>query len=211
MLRRSKISVAKISEISSCPIGAKCRWQLGKKRIKSGNFPCTTHSIYDHFCCIEIHGAFMGNTYSQIHIQCVAAVKYRRSLIALEWKEELHKYITGIVQNNGHKMIEINTMPDHLHFLFGCRPDQSISDLMRFVKGDSSEWINKEKFCPSTFRWQGGFGAFSYSKSQIPIVANYIHNQEKHHRKKTFLDEYTKMLEKTGITYDPRYIFKPLE
>jgi putative transposase len=153
----------------------------------------------------------MGNTYTQIHIQCVAAVKYRRSLIALEWKEKLHKYITGIVQNYGHKMIAINTMPDHLHFFFGCRPDQSISDLMKCVKAGSSEWINNENFCSSKFRWQEGFGAFSYSKSQIPIVANYIHNQEQHHKKKTFLNEYTQMLEKAGVQYDSRYIFKPLE
>jgi putative transposase len=128
----------------------------------------------------------MANTYTQIHIQCVAAVKYRRSLIEKEWKELLHKYITGIVQNHGHKMLAINSMPDHLHFLFGFRPDQSLSDLMRFVKGDSSEWLNNQKICKENFRWQEGFGAFSYSKSQIPMIASYIHNQEEHHRKKHF-------------------------
>jgi len=153
----------------------------------------------------------MPNTYTQIHIQCVAAVKYRRSLIEPEWKETLHKYITGIVQNNGHKMIAINSMPDHLHFMFGFRPNQALSDLMMMVKGDSSEWLNEQKMCKSYFRWQEGFGAFSYSKSQIPIVANYIHNQEEHHRKKTFLEEYQELLDEFGIEYDPKYIFKPLE
>lgn len=153
----------------------------------------------------------MSNTYTQIHIQCVAAVKYRRALIDPKWKELLHKYITGIVQNNGHKMIEINTMPDHLHFLFGCRPNQSVSDLMRLVKGESSEWLNNQKMSRAQFRWQEGFGAFSYSKSQIPIVANYIRNQEKHHRKKTFLEEYNELLDEFEIDYDSRYIFKPLE
>ena len=153
----------------------------------------------------------MANTYTQIHIQCVAAVKYRKSLINRVWKEALHKYITGIVQNNGNKMIAINSMPDHLHFLFGCRPNQSVSDLMQMVKGDSSEWINNNKMCRSKFRWQEGFGAFSYSKSQIPIVANYIHNQEEHHRKKTFLEEYEELLNEFEVEYDDRYIFKPLE
>ena len=153
----------------------------------------------------------MSNTYTQIHIQCVAAVKYRKAQIAVEWKDELHKYITGIVQNNGHKMLSINSMPDHLHFFFGFRPDQSLSDLMRLVKGDSSEWVNNKKFSKSPFRWQTGYGAFSYSKSQIPMIATYIQNQEKHHRKKTFLEEYQEMLDEFEIEYDPRYIFKPLE
>ncbi len=153
----------------------------------------------------------MANTYTQIHIQCVAAVKYRKALIDRVWKETLQKYITGIVQNNGHKMIAINSMPDHLHFLFGCRPHQSVSDLMQLVKGDSSEWLNNNRMCRNKFRWQEGFRAFSYSKSQIPIVANYIHNQEEHHRKKTFLEEYEELLNEFEVDYDDRYIFKPLE
>ena len=153
----------------------------------------------------------MSNTYTQIHIQCVAAVKYRKALIATEWKEQLHKYITGIVQKNGHKMIAINSMPDHLHFMFGYRPSQSLSDLMQFVKGDSSEWLNDNRISKWNFRWQGGYGAFSYSKSQIPIIANYIHNQEEHHRKKTFLEEYEELLNEFEIEYDQRFIFKPLE
>ena len=153
----------------------------------------------------------MANTYTQIHIQCVVAVKFRLSLIESAWKERLHQYITGIVQNNGHKMISINTMPDHMHLFFGFRPEQSLSNLMMLVKGESSEWINKEKFNPSTFRWQEGYGAFSYSRSQIKPVATYIENQEQHHRKKTFLDEYREFLQKFEVDYDEKYIFKPLE
>jgi putative transposase len=132
----------------------------------------------------------MANTYTQIHIQCVTAVKYRQSLINKEWKERLHMYITGIVQNQGHKMLAINSMPDHLHLFFGLRPNQSISDLMRVVKSESSEWINSQKFNQETFRWQEGYGAFSYSRSQMQTVCNYISNQEEHHKKKSFAEEY---------------------
>ena len=137
----------------------------------------------------------MANTCTQIHIQCVCAVKYRRAPIDKAWKETLHKYITGIVQNCGHKMLAINSMPDHLHFLMGSRPDQSISDLMPMVKGDFSEWINQNEICQTKFRWQEG----------------YIHNQEEHHRKKSFLEEYKELLKEFEIEYDERYIFKALE
>jgi len=153
----------------------------------------------------------MSNTYTQIHILCVFAVKFRQSVIQPVWKDRLHQYIIAIVRNNGHKVISINNMPDHLHLFFGFRPDQSLSDLMRMVKGESSEWINKEKFTPSVFRWQGGYGAFSYSRSQIKTVAEYIENQEEHHRKKTFLEEYKLFLDQFEVEYDERYIFKPLE
>jgi REP element-mobilizing transposase RayT len=153
----------------------------------------------------------MANTYTQIHIQCVIAVKFRQSLIKPTWKDELHKYITGIVKNNGHKMISINSMPDHLHLFFGFRPTQSLSDLMKMVKGSSSEWINKEKFSNSPFKWQEGYGAFSYSRSHIKKVALYIENQEEHHRYKTFLEEYKQFLDHFEVDYDERYIFKPLE
>jgi putative transposase len=153
----------------------------------------------------------MANTYTQIHIQCVIAVKFRLSLIQPTWKERLQQYVTGIVQTNGHKMISINSMPDHLHLFFGFRPNQSLADLMRMVKGESSEWINKENFNPSTFRWQEGYGGFSYSRSHIKSVATYIENQEEHHRKKTFLEEYKEFLKKFEVEYDEKYIFKPLE
>lgn len=153
----------------------------------------------------------MPNTYTQIHIQCVFAVKYRASIIEPNWKETLHRYITGIVQNHTHKVITINSMPDHVHLFFGFRPNQSLSELMRLVKGESSEWINDQKLTPSVFRWQEGYGAFSYSRSQIKSVCEYIENQEEHHRKRTFLEEYKRFLDQFEVEYDERYIFKPLE
>jgi len=136
------------------------------------------------------------------------AVKFRQSLIQPEWKDQLQKYITGIVQNYDHKMLAINNMPDHLHLFIGFRPNQSLSDLMRLVKGESSEWINKQEFTPATFRWQEGYGAFSYSRSHVQVVTNYIMNQEEHHRKRTFLEEYQQFLEQFEVDYDERYIFK---
>ncbi|MGE0638514.1 MAG: IS200/IS605 family transposase [Bacteroidia bacterium] len=153
----------------------------------------------------------MSNTYTQIHLQCVFAVKYRDSVINDTWKDRLHKYIIATVQNNGHKVLAINSMPDHLHMFFGMRPNQSLSDLMRLVKGDSSEWINKERLVKGKFRWQEGYGAFSYSKSHTDAVVKYILNQEEHHRKKTFLEEYTDMLNKFEVDFEEQYIFKELE
>lgn len=150
----------------------------------------------------------MANTYTQIHIQAIVAVKFRAAVIMPHWKERLHQYITGIVQNNTHKMLCINSMPDHLHFFFGFRPVQSLSDLMRLVKGESSEWINKQGFTSSVFRWQEGYGAFSYARSQVKAVAHYVENQEKHHQKKTFLEEYKEFLHKFEVEYDAQYIFK---
>ena len=153
----------------------------------------------------------MANSYTQIHIQFVFAVKYREAVIDHSWKAELYKYITGIVQNNNHKMIITNGMPDHLHLLVGVRPNQSISDLIRDVKANSSKWINEQKFCRQKFEWQDGYGAFSYGSSQIPKVINYIRNQEEHHKKHTFIEEYLGFLKVFEIDYDERYIFKILE
>jgi putative transposase len=153
----------------------------------------------------------MANTYTQIHIQCVMAVKFRQALIQKEWKDKLHQYITGIVQNNGHKMLAINSMPDHLHMFFGFRPNQSLSDLMRMVKGESSEFINKQRLSQTTFRWQGGYGAFSYSRSHVQNVINYILNQEEHHQQRSFLQEYEKVLRQFAIDFDEQYIFKAPE
>lgn len=153
----------------------------------------------------------MANTYTQIHIQFVIAVKFRQALIHPGFKERLHQYITGIIRNNGHKLIAINSMPDHLHLFIGFRPDQSLSDLMRIVKGESSEWINQENFTPVKFRWQEGYGAFSYSRSQLSVVASYIYNQEEHHKKFSFAEEYKSFLEKFEIDYEDKYVFKSLE
>ncbi len=150
----------------------------------------------------------MPNTYTQLHIQFVFAVKYRASLIQKEWKNELHKYITGIFQANDHKMLQINSMPDHIHIFIGMRPTQSISSLIQNVKTESSKWIKEKKFCSSTFAWQEGYGAFSYSKSHVQNVIRYIQNQEMHHRKETFLDEYRHFLRSFEVDYEERYIFK---
>jgi len=150
----------------------------------------------------------MGNTYTQIHLQFVFAVKYRDGLIHASFKEELYKYISGIIQNHNHKMLAINGMPDHIHILIGMRPTQSISDLLQDIKGSSSKWINEKKFLRVKFEWQEGYGAFSYSKSQVNGVIKYIQNQETHHKTKTFREEYINFLEAFEIEYDERYIFK---
>lgn len=153
----------------------------------------------------------MANTYTQIHIQVVFSVQDRTCIIRETWKDELYRYITGIIQNHGHKVLAINGMPDHLHIFFGMRPNQSLSDLMQDVKGDSSKWINNKKFVTGHFSWQGGFGGFSYSKSHVDNVINYIKNQKIHHQKKSFVDEYSEFLEMFDIPYNERYIFNPVE
>ena len=153
----------------------------------------------------------MANTYTQIHIQAVFAVKGRQSLISPKWKDELYKYITGIIQSYDHKVLQINGMPDHIHILFGMRPTQSISDLMKQVKQDSSKWINAKRLVRGKFAWQSGYGAFSYSKSHVRRVIQYIINQEKHHRSKTFVEEYVDLLKEAGVEYDDRYILKQVE
>jgi len=153
----------------------------------------------------------MANTYTQIHIQSIFAVKNRSSLIQTEWKDELHKYITGIIQQHDHKLLAINGMPDHLHVFFGMRPTQSLSDLMQDIKGSSSKWINERGFVRGRFEWQAGYGAFSYSKSQVPNVISYIENQEIHHQKKTFLKEYEEFLKNFEVDYDERYLFQKLD
>jgi putative transposase len=152
----------------------------------------------------------MSNTYTQLYIHCVFAVKYRKATIQPAWEERLHKYITGILQNNGHKLLAINSMPDHLHFFAGLDPKQSISDMMRLVKGDSSEFINKQRFTDSKFQWQDGYGAFSNSRSQIDSVVKYIMNQKQHHSKKTFREEYLEILKDYAVEFDEKYIFHDL-
>lgn len=149
----------------------------------------------------------MANTYTQLHIQFVFAVKYRKALIDKEWKDRLHQYITGIIQSNHHKMLCINSMPDHIHIFIGLRPTQSISSLIQNVKTETSKWIKEEKLCLG-FSWQEGYGAFSYSRSHVPNVIRYIQNQEQHHKKETFLEEYQKLLNAFEIEYDEKYIFK---
>jgi putative transposase len=154
-------------------------------------------------------GSAMANTYTQLYLHIVFAVKYRAALLQPPWDDRLRLYITAIVQNNGHKMLAVNNMPDHLHLFIGLNPAQSISDIMRLVKGDSSEWINKEGFTSCRFQWQEGYGAFSHSKSQLDSVVKYIHNQHEHHKKVSFKDEYIKILDNFGIDYEDRYLFLP--
>ena len=132
----------------------------------------------------------MANTYTQIHIQFVFAVKYRNGLIHSSFKDELYQYITGIIKANNHKLLAINGMSDHTHILIGMRPTQSISELMQIVKANSSKWINEKMFLKVKFEWQEGYGAFSYSKSHVQNVINYIQNQEERHKTKSFQEEY---------------------
>ena len=150
----------------------------------------------------------MPNTYSQIYIHIVFAVKGRQNLIPKIHREELHKYITGIVQNRGQKMLAIFSMPDHTHLLTGLIPSISISELVRDIKAGSSKFINDNKWIKGKFNWQEGFGAFSYSRSQIDTVINYILHQEEHHRKRTFKEEYIELLKKFEVEYDEKYLFE---
>ena len=150
----------------------------------------------------------MANTYTQIYIHVVFAVEGRENLIRPEHNDELQKYITGIVSGQKQKLIAINNMPDHLHLLVGLRPDATLSDLMRDVKAGSSKFINEQHWVAGRFSWQEGFGAFSYSRSQLGAVIRYIENQQKHHTRRSFRDEYVELLEKFGVQYDRRYIFK---
>lgn len=152
----------------------------------------------------------MANTYTQIYLHIIFAVKYREGVIQASWKDELYKYITAVIQEQKHKLIIINGMPDHLHILIGSHPTQSISELVQDIKGNSSTWINKRKLIQGRFEWQEGYGAFSYSKSQVKDVIKYIENQEEHHRIKSFREEYLNFLEKFEVEYDKKYIFKEL-
>src|SRR5690349_20363138 len=128
----------------------------------------------------------MPNTYTQIHLQFVFAVKHRNNLIHSSWEDELYKYITGIIQKNNHKLLAINGMSDHIHILVGMRPTQSVSDLLQDIKGSSCKWINEKRFTTSRFEWQEGYGAFSYSPSHLKNVINYISNQKTHHKTNGF-------------------------
>ena len=150
----------------------------------------------------------MANTYTQIHIHGVFAVQNRLSLIQKQWQDELYKYITGVISNNGHKLLQIGGMSDHVHVLFGMRPTQSLSDLMQDIKGNSSKWINEKRLVRGKFSWQEGYGAFSYGKSQIDRVIKYILQQEHHHKKRDFEEEYLELLKLFDIEFDVRYILK---
>lgn len=156
-------------------------------------------------------GKVMYQLVLDIEQHSVFAVQNRISCIQKSWQERLYLYIIAIIQKHGHKVLSIGGMPDHIHILFGFRPTQALSALIQEVKRDSSEWINKEKLTMGKFSWQEGYGAFSYAKSQITNVCNYIETQEQHHKKKTFREEYLDILQKFEIEYNEQYIFSEIK
>ncbi len=150
----------------------------------------------------------MSETYTQIYIQIVFAVKGRESLIGKDWEEELYKYITGIVRNKDQKMLAINGMPDHIHFLIGMKPTCCLSDLVREIKKSSNDFIKLKHFTKFKFQWQAGYGGFSYSHSNLDTVINYIQNQKRHHQNKTFQEEYVEFLQRFEIEFKDEYLFE---
>ena len=153
----------------------------------------------------------MANTFSQIYIQTVFAVEGRLSLIRPEFKEDLYKYITGIVRNQGQKLISINGMSDHMHILIGLTPAMALAKLVQEIKADSTNFINRKKWVGGKFSWQEGYGAFSYGHSQLDTIIRYIRNQEQHHRRSSFKKEYLSLLKKFDIAFDDKYVFKFIE
>ena len=153
----------------------------------------------------------MANTYTQIYVQIVFAVQNRKSLISEKYRNDLEKYISGIISNNSSKLLAIYCNPDHTHILIGLNPKISISDISRDIKSSSSKWINENNWISSKFSWQNGYGAFTYSKSQIDGVVKYILNQPEHHKKTSFKDEYLRILQQLDIKYDSQYLFNWIE
>ena len=150
----------------------------------------------------------MANTYTQLYAQIIFTPKGRQNLIHEHIKYDLYKYIVGIIKNKNQKPIIINGMSDHIHILIGFSPDISISDLVRDIKSNSTNYINQQKWFKGKFAWQTGFGAFTYSKSHVPRVVSYIQNQEKHHTKKSFKEEYLELLKKYEVDYKNEYLFE---
>jgi putative transposase len=149
----------------------------------------------------------MANTYTQLYVHVVFAVMGRYNLILPVKKEELHKYITGIVTAKAQKLIAINCMPNHTHLLLGIKPDMAVSSIVRDIKANSSRFINEQKWMVGNFEWQKGFGAFSLGHSQLSVIIQYIANQERHHFGRTFREEYVEFLKRYEIDYNPDYIF----
>jgi len=150
----------------------------------------------------------MAGTYHQIYVQVVFAVKGRENTVSSRWKDELYKYISGIITNKQQKSIIVNGMPDHVHCFIGLNPSMALADLVRDIKNNSSRFINERGFVKGKFSWQEGYGAFSYSQSQIKNVYNYILNQETHHSKRTFKEEYIELLQKFEIGFEEKYLFE---
>ena len=153
----------------------------------------------------------MAGTFSQIYIQCVFAVKGRANLLQQPWRDEVFKYISGIIKGKNQKPIIVNGVADHVHVFVGMKPAMSVSDLVRDIKNNSSNFINEQRFLKGKFAWQEGYRAFSYSHSQIEAVYKYIANQEAHHRKKTFREEYLDMLRKFAIAHKEEHLFDWLD
>jgi putative transposase len=153
----------------------------------------------------------MANTYTQLYIHYVFAVQNRLCSIGKNWQIDLFKYMTGIIDQQGHKLYVINSMPDHVHILISMSPKQAPSDLMFHLKRSSSLWINQNRVTPGHFSWQEGFGGFTLGKSQVNDTIQYIVNQQEHHRNTTFKEEYLKFLKEYDVQYDERYIFKEAE
>jgi putative transposase len=153
-------------------------------------------------------GVIMANTYTQLYVQIIFSPAGRQNLISEHIKNDIYKYITGIIKNKNQKPMIINGMPDHVHIFIGLSPDISISDLVRDIKSNSTSYINEEKLIAGKFSWQKGYAAFTYSKSQVEKVVNYIQRQEEHHRIKSFREEYLEFLKKYEIEYDEKYLFE---
>ena len=152
----------------------------------------------------------MPNTYSQLYIQAVFAVKYRNAVIEKEWKGQLMAVIGNLINETGCKTIIVNGVEDHVHCFFILKPSVSISDVMQSAKAKSSKWVNESNLMLNRFEWQRGFGAFSYSKSHVNNVYRYIENQEEHHKNQSFKKEYIEFLNKFEVDYDDRFLFEDL-
>ncbi len=150
----------------------------------------------------------MANTYTQINIHAVFAVQGRENILKSEFRNEIFKYMYGILKNNKQFPLAINGYQDHVHLFFELHPTSALSDVVRIVKTNSSKWINERKFLPGKYAWQEGYGAFSYSRSQRNSVIQYIMKQEEHHKKRPFKEEYLELLIKNEIEYDQNYVFE---
>ena len=153
----------------------------------------------------------MAGTFKQIYIQAVFAVKSRENLIDKSWRPELHKYISGIITGKDQKSIIVNGVADHVHCFIGLKPTMAISHLIRDVKNNSSKFINESGLLKGKFNWQDGYGVFSYHHSQLDMIYNYILNQEQHHHKKTFREEYLELLNEFEIPFKDEYLFDWIE
>jgi putative transposase len=149
----------------------------------------------------------MANTFTQLYVHIVFSVKYRSALLRDAWREELHRYITGIVRNKRQTLIAVNSVSDHIHILLGIKPDVMLSQIVREVKANSSRFMNERHLVPGRFEWQEGYGAFTCSHSQLGRVVEYIKQQPEHHRQTTFHEEYIQFLKKYNVPHDTRYVF----